>query len=486
MGGGTLSAAETQQVLNRLLKHVHRLGLLPLLTPVLLGCSQAGQVVGAGMPELALPQNFQLHFNHRDSGRYRNPLNGDWRHGDNLEEQLIRQINTSKEEVLMAIQELSLPQIANALIRAKQRGVRVQVVLENNYSKPWSEQHPSDLSAHSRRRLQRLQRLADSNRDGRLTAEERLAGDAIALLKHAGIPMLDDSEDGSQGSGLMHHKFLVVDRSLVITGSANFTSSGIHGDAGASLSRGNVNHLLSIRSSRLAGLFRAEFERMWGDGPGGQQNSQFGLGKDNRSLETVRVNGIPVKVLFAPHPKKSPGHGLIEIHEQLAAAKRSIDMALFVFSDQSLTNVLAEQMAAHVNIRLLADPSFASRSFSEVLDLLGVEMPDRFCKLEAENRPLKTPLQTVGTPRLARGDKLHHKFAVIDNKTVITGSFNWSPAAAHTNDETLLVIHSPKVAAHFTREMNRMWRSAELGVTARIQRKLGRQRSKYGSEVEKG
>ena len=51
---------------------------------------------------------------------------------------------------------------------------------------------------------------------------------------------------------------------------------------------------------------------------------------------------------------------------------------------------------------------------------------------------------------------------MIDNKTVITGSFNWSPSAAHTNDETLLVIHSHKLAAHFTREMDRHWESAEL------------------------
>ena len=57
---------------------------------------------------------------------------------------------------------------------------------------------------------------------------------------------------------------------------------------------------------------------------------------------------------------------------------------------------------------------------------------------------------------------------MIDNKKVITGSFNWSPAAAHTNDETLLVIHSPKLAKHFTREMNRMWRGAELGITAQM------------------
>jgi phosphatidylserine/phosphatidylglycerophosphate/cardiolipin synthase-like enzyme len=36
----------------------------------------------------------------------------------------------------------------------------------------------------------------------------------------------------------------------------------------------------------------------------------------------------------------------------------------------------------------------------------------------------------VGIARLPAGDKLHHKFAVIDKRTVITGSFNWSPSAA--------------------------------------------------------
>ena len=84
------------------------------------------------------------------------------------------------------------------------------------------------------------------------------------------------------------------------------------------------------------------------------------------------------------------------------------------------------------------------------------------------------------------GDKLHHKFAVIDNKTVITGSFNWSPSAAHTNDETLLVIHSPKLAANFTREMDRLWGSAELGITPHIQRKLDRQQIRCGDGVERG
>ena len=138
-----------------------------------------------------------------------------------------------------------------------------------------------------------------------------------------------------------------------------------------------------------------------------------------------------------------------------------------------------------VEIRLVADPGFASRPFSEVLDLLGVSLPDPTCKVEAGNKPLDQALKGVGTPRLARGDKLHHKFAVIDNKTVITGSFNWSPSAAHTNDETLLVIHSPQLAKHFTREMDRLWRGAELGITPHIQRKLEHQKIRCGDGEER-
>ena len=153
---------------------------------------------------------------------------------------------------------------------------------------------------------------------------------------------------------------------------------------------------------------------------------------------------------------------------------------------QQLTDVLADLQHRRVQLRLLAEAGFASRPFSEVLDLLGVTMADRSCKLEAANQPLKVPLEGVGIARLPGGDKLHHKFAVIDNHTVITGSFNWSPSAAHQNDEVLMVIHSPLLAAHFTREMDRLWQGAELGVNPRLERKLMRGRQRCGSAIQRG
>ena len=435
--------------------------------------------------DLTLPNGIEVGFNHRTGDRYRSPLSGDWRNGDNLEQMLIDAIQSAEKEILVAVQELSLPRIAKSLVAASQRGVNVNVILENNYSTPWSQQHELDLSRHGRQRLKRLKALADRDRNGVVSPEEKRESDAQLILQQGQIAWIDDTEDGSKGSGLMHHKFVVIDGERVITGSANFTNSGIHGDAGATKTRGNVNHLISIQNLALANIFKEEFDQMWGDGPGGSNDSRFGRNKRAQPLQTIKAGSVNISVLFPPHAKTHPGHGLDLIENQIGRAKKTIDLALFVFSAQQLTNKLAERVTAGVNLRLLADPGFASRSFSEVLDLLGLALPDRFCKLEAGNQPLTKPLEGIGTPRLARGDKLHHKFAVIDNKTVITGSFNWSPAAAHTNDETLLVIESPQLAAHFTQEMDRMWRGAELGITARMRRKLDRQTRKCGSGVER-
>ncbi len=75
---------------------------------------------------------------------------------------------------------------------------------------------------------------------------------------------------------------------------------------------------------------------------------------------------------------------------------------------------------------------------------------------------------------------------MIDKRTVVTDSFNWSPSAAHQNDEVLLVIDSPLLAAHFSREMDRLWKGAELGITERLARKLQQVRQRCGSGIQRG
>jgi phosphatidylserine/phosphatidylglycerophosphate/cardiolipin synthase-like enzyme len=367
----------------------------------------------------------------------------------------------------VAVQELSLPEIARALVERHRQGLRVRVVLENTYSTPWSEQHPADLDPRQRQRRAQLQALG--------------GGDAVAILRRGGVPVIDDTADGSAGSGLMHHKFVVIDGREVITGSSNFTASGMHGDPDDRSTRGNVNHLLRLRSAELAELFREEFARLWGDGPGGATDSRFGLAKQSEGVRWVRVGSTRVGVLFTPHRRSDERNGLRLLEQLLEETHERLDLALFVFSDQRLGNLVGELHDRGVAVRLLADPGFANRFFSEVLDLLGLELPDHRCIVQAENSPRREPLPGVGTPRLAGGDKLHHKIAVIDRRQVITGSFNWSPSAAHTNDETLVVIDSPRLASHFSAEVDRLWKGAELGVSARLRRKQERLQQHCGS-----
>ena len=442
--------------------------LLALASALLLaGCSARASIEGQPQAARPLPDGIEVAFNHRPSGRYRSPITGQWRRGDDLEAFVLSSIDNAERQILVAVQELSLPRIAAALVRKHRQGLDVRVVLENTYSTPWSQQHDADLSPHLRRRNQQLRQLG--------------WGDAVLILQRGGVPLLDDTADGSAGSGLMHHKFLVVDGRTVVTGSANFTPSCIHGDPDDPRTRGNVNHLLRLQSPALARLFREEFDKLWGDGPGGASDSRFGVAKDEPAPRQVAVADTRVQVLFAPHRRRDPNHGLAWLQQLLADSKRSLDLNLFVFSAQNLSDQLQHLQARGVRIRLLADPGFANRSFSETLDLLGVGLPDQRCRIEANNRLWQQRLPGVGTPRLRPGDKLHHKVAVIDGQRVISGSFNWSPSAAHQNDETLLVIDSPLLAAHFTDEMDQLWRGAELGVTARLQRKLERQRLRCGS-----
>jgi phosphatidylserine/phosphatidylglycerophosphate/cardiolipin synthase-like enzyme len=268
---------------------------------------------------------------------------------------------------------------------------------------------------------------------------------------------------------------------VVVTGSANFSPSCIHGDRDDPATRGNVNHLLRLQSPELAALFAAEFAQLWGDGPGGRPDSRFGLGKQEGPPRQVQIGPTRVEVLFAPHRRRDDANGLRWLEQQLAGVQRRLDLALFVFSAQNLADALAGLQQRGVAIRLLADPGFAARPFSEVLDLLAVSQPDHRCLLEAGNRPWRQALEGVGTPRLAGGDKLHHKYAVLDGSSVISGSFNWSPSAAFQNDETLLRLDSPLLAAHFSAETDRLWRGAELGITARMERKQLKQRRLCGS-----
>jgi len=105
--------------------------------------------------------------------------------------------------------------------------------------------------------------------------------------------------------------------------------------------------------------------------------------------------------------------------------------------------------------------------------MLGVTLQED-CRPEAENRPWQQPITSVGVPRLPPGDLLHHKFGVVDGQIVMTGSHNWTEAANRGNDETVLIVYSPTVAAHYQQEFERLYTDAIVGLPSAIRKKAGK------------
>lgn len=450
-----------------------------------LGCSACRPSLSQLSRPAPLPQDpaIQVFFNQSESNQYHNPYGDEpgLRDGDDLEAVIVAAIAQAQSTIEVAVQELRLPRISEALIERQRAGVKVRVILEHQYNQTLAEIDRSRLRDRDLARAESLAMFIDANGDGQLSATEVMERDAIAQLRAAPIPTLDDRADGSKGSGLMHHKFIVIDNRVIVTGSANFTPGGIHQEPAEPDSRGNVNHLLRIESPVLASLFREEFEILWGDGPDGQKDSIFGVRKPIRPRRTVPLGDAQVTVQFSPTGKRQPwessSNGLIA--QTVAQATQSLDLALFVFSEQQIANALLDANRQGVSIRALIDPGFAFRPYSEALDMMGHSLTQN-CKAEKHNQPWSQPLDTVGVPKLLPSDSLHHKFAVLDGRAVITGSHNWSKAANETNDETVLIIDSPIVAAHFQREFGRLYDNAVLGLPVKTQTKISEEKRRCG------
>ena len=434
-------------------------------------------------PQVApLPQDpfVQVYFNHSQASRYTDPYRQHKRPGDNLEKVAIEAIEAAQVSVDVAIHELRLPGIARALQDRHRAGIRVRLILEHDYTRPWSSFTPAEIrqmEPRSHDKYLDFFRFADRNHDEHLSTTEIGRTDALHILYQSGIPRLDDTADGSRGSGLMHHKFIIIDHQIVVTGSANLTLSGTHGDFTVPESLGNANTLVKIESSQLARLFAEEFNWMWGDGPGGKPDSKFGVQKPYRPPQHVVLPGTIVEVQFSPTSSSRPWEQSVNglIGKTLTEATQSIDLALFVFSDQTLSDVLEVKHNQGTQIHTLIDRGFAYRDYSEAFDLMGTALAAKNCRYEVNNRPWKKPITTVGVPQLSPGDLLHHKFGVIDRSTIIVGSQNWSQAANTVNDEALLVIRNPTVAAHYVREFERLYQDASLGIPPQLQARIEQQ-----------
>jgi phosphatidylserine/phosphatidylglycerophosphate/cardiolipin synthase-like enzyme len=305
-------------------------------------------------------------------------------HQGGVDEQLVAAINQAQASVDVAAYELNLASVTDALIAAHERGVQVRFV-------------------------------TDSDNAGE---------EAVAALEDAGIPVVEDQRD----SGLMHDKFVVIDRQWVWTGSWNLTENDTY--------RNNNNAVL-IASAALAENYAAEFEEMFA--------GEFG----------------PTSPAETPHPR-------VTITFQ-AADGQTHEVAVenyFSPEDGVAAHVIAEIENAQSRIRFMAF-SFTSDEIADAMigrAQAGVTVQGVIEERNAESEYGQySRLRDAGLDVLLDGNPYitHHKVIIVDDATVILGSYNFTSNAENSNDENLLIIRDPEVAALFVIEFGRVYEQAQ-------------------------
>jgi phosphatidylserine/phosphatidylglycerophosphate/cardiolipin synthase-like enzyme len=238
----------------------------------------------------------------------------------------------------------------------------------------------------------------------------------LRQLVEARIPVVIDAR-----SALMHNKFVIIDSSTVWTGSWNYTINDTYR---------NNNNAIILRSRAVVENFQAEFNEMF-------DQRLFGPSSPARTPRPdIRQDGVPILTYFAPEDDV-----LGAILNAINSSRSSIRFLTFSFTVDEIAQSMLQRAANGVTIQGIFETTGSETQFSEL-----------------------RPLYCAGVDARQDGNiyRLHHKVFIIDDQTVITGSFNISQNAVTANDENLLIITDRDLAAEFIAEFDRRWAESRL------------------------
>lgn len=144
--------------------------------------------------------------------------------------------------------------------------------------------------------------------------------------------------------------------------------------------------------------------------------------------------GKPAKSLVA----FSPGEmGLELISRELRGANKSLDICVFTITDNRLSDTIIDAQRRGIAVRVITDNDKQFDDGSDIARLVRADVPTRF------------------DPDT---DHMHHKFAIVDGQSLITGSYNWTRGATR-NHENVTVLSDSELIEAFSKEFERLWSS---------------------------
>jgi phosphatidylserine/phosphatidylglycerophosphate/cardiolipin synthase-like enzyme len=328
---------------------------------------------------------------------------------DDLEAVIIDFLDQAEHTLDIAVQEIDNPRIASAIDRAARRKrpgtdrfLRVRLVTEGDYLKEDKPVDPPDKEVS-----------LDVNRR-----------EFVTFLRGAVDAKIDFNPR------IFHHKFIIRDRGkereAVLTGSTNFTTTGTHR---------NLNHVVIFHDIGVAAAYQSEFDQL--------KEGIFGARSPKLTTSdplTLDIEGTPVQIMFSPDNNPE-----LRIVNEILKAQSSAYFMMFTFAKSTTI-----------------DDALITKLQGGNFEVVGVLDGGQSAHKWSPHKAVSNEGASLRRETLPNNGKLHHKVIVLDDETVIGGSFNYTGPANQYNDENLFLVRNPQVAAFFKEEVKRVFESDSL------------------------
>lgn len=119
-------------------------------------------------------------------------------------------------------------------------------------------------------------------------------------------------------------------------------------------------------------------------------------------------------------------------------ARSRAQVCVFTITDDQIVDAIVAAHARGLQVQVITDDDKSLDRGSDIHELERRGIAVRTDRTEAH---------------------MHHKFAVFDGNTLLTGSYNWTRSAASRNQENLIVSAEESLVRHFERTFEQLWRA---------------------------
>ncbi len=305
---------------------------------------------------------------------------------------LARYIGRATQTLDIAIYNWNSTIIRDAVIAAKNRGVRVRLIYEDDNANVSVGQLPTTIP--------------------------RIARPAQA---------------GSSGSSIMHNKFVIIDAEnsnpnipWVWTGSMNWTAAQLASDR---------NNVIAIQDQALARVYAVEFNEMWGSTTDVAGTIIFGSRKTDNTPHILSIGGRKVESYFSPTDNVNA-----RLLTAIASADNDLHFESMLITRADLGRAISNQVISR-NIAACSDGlvNDTSGTAGFAFRLMQVGLGNRLVlKRVSGIMHHKTLIVDAGASQ--------------SDPTVFVGSHNWTASADTENDENTLVVHDARVTNRYYQE----------------------------------